>query len=74
MGAAITQAQSDIDTAKKDIAQDLEKATVINEAYINVASADVLSSLVLNKPGAFMKYALLTLLQLCLELMPILLK
>jgi hypothetical protein len=27
---------------KKDIAQDLEKATVINEAYINVASADVL--------------------------------
>jgi Domain of unknown function (DUF4407) len=74
MGAAITQAQSDIDTAKKDIAQDLEKATVINEAYINVASADVLSSLVLHKPGAFMKYALLTLLQLCLELMPILLK
>ena len=74
MGAAITQAQTDIDTAKKDIAQDLEKATVINEAYINVASADVLSSLVLHKPGAFMKYALLTLLQLCLELMPILLK
>ena len=74
MGAAITQAQTDIDTAKKDVAQDLEKATVINEAYINVASADVLSSLVLHKPGAFMKYALLTLLQLCLELMPILLK
>lgn len=74
MGAAITQAQSDIDTAKKDIAQDLDKATKVNEAYINVASADVLSSLVRNNPGAFMKYALLTLLQLCLELMPILLK
>jgi hypothetical protein len=74
MGVAITQAQSDIDTAKKDIAQDLEKATVINEAYINVASADVLSSLVRNNPGAFIKYALITLLQLCLELMPILLK
>ena len=74
MGAAITQAQSDIDVAKKDIAQDLEKATVINEAYINVASADVLSSLVRNNPGAFIKYALITLLQLCLELMPILLK
>lgn len=74
MGAAITQAQSDIDTAKKDVAQDLDKATKINESYINVASADVLSSLVRNNPGAFMKYALITLLQLCLELMPILLK
>lgn len=74
MGSAITQAQSDIETAKKDIAQDLEKATTINEAYINIASADVLSSLVRNNPGAFLKYALITLLQLCLELMPILLK
>lgn len=74
MGEAITQAHTNIDSAKKDIAQDLEKATVINEAYINVASADVLSSLVRHNPGAFMKYALLTLLQLCLELMPILLK
>jgi hypothetical protein len=74
MGAAITQAQSDIDTAKKDIAQDLDKATKVNEAYINIASADVLSSLVRNNPGALMKYALITLLQLCLELMPILLK
>lgn len=74
MGAAITQAQTDIDTAKKEIAQDLDKATKINEAYINIASADVLSSLVRNNPGAFMKYALITLLQLCLELMPILLK
>jgi hypothetical protein len=74
MGSAITQAQSDIDTAKKDIAQDLDKATKINEAYINIASADVLSSLISNNPGALLKYALITLLQLCLELMPILLK
>jgi hypothetical protein len=74
MGTAITQAQGDIDTAKKEIAQDLDKAAQINESYINVASADVLSSLVRNNPGAFMKYALITLLQLCLELMPILLK
>jgi len=74
MGAAITQAQGDIDTAKKEIAQDLDKVSQINESYINVASADVLSSLVRNNPGAFMKYALITLLQLCLELMPILLK
>jgi hypothetical protein len=74
MGVAITQAQSDIDTAKQDIAQDLDKASKVNEAYINIASADVLSSLVRNNPGAFVKYALITLLQLCLELMPILLK
>lgn len=74
MGTAITQAQVDIDTAKKDIAQDLDKASKINESYINVASADVLSSLVRTNPGAFIKYALITLLQLCLELMPILLK
>lgn len=74
MGVAITQAQGDIDAAKKDIAQDLDKATRVNEAYINIASADVLSSLVRNNPGAFVKYALITLLQLCLELMPILLK
>jgi hypothetical protein len=74
MGSAITQAQGDIDTAKRDIAQDLDKATKINEAYINIASADVLSSLVHNNPGALLKYALITLLQLCLELMPILLK
>ena len=73
-GEAISAAQDNIATAKKDIAQELDKATVINEAYINVASTDVLSSLVMHNPGAFMKYALLTLLQLCLELMPILLK
>lgn len=74
MGAAITQATIDIDMAKKDLAQDLDKAAKVNEAYINIASADVLSSLVANNPGALMKYALITLLQLCLELMPILLK
>ena len=74
MGVAIVQAQGDIESAKKEIAQDLDKATKVHEAYINVASADVLSSLVLNNPGALIKYALITLLQLCLELMPILLK
>jgi len=74
IGDAITQAQSSIDSAKKDIAQDLEKATVINETYINVASADVLSSLIRHSPSVLMKYILLTLLQLSLELMPILLK
>lgn len=74
MGAAIAQAQGDIEAAKKDIATDLDKASKVNEVYINIASADVLSSLVLNNPGALMKYALITLLQLCLELMPILLK
>lgn len=74
MGTAITQAQVDIESAKKDFSEDLAKATKVNEAYINIASADVLSSLIRNNPGAFIKYALITLLQLCLELMPILLK
>ena len=74
MGDSITEAQSVISTARQNINDDLAKATKINEAYINVASADVLSSLVRHNAGAFMKYALLTLLQLCLELMPILLK
>jgi hypothetical protein len=74
MGDAITQAQGQITTAKQSIADDLAKTSKIDEAYINVASADVLSSLVQNNPGALMKYVLLTLLQLCLELMPILLK
>jgi hypothetical protein len=74
MGVAITSAQSDVEVAKKEIASDLTKSSQIDEAYINVASADVLSSLVTHSPGVFFKYALITLLQLCLELMPILLK
>ena len=74
MGAAITTAQAEVESAKKEIAVDLNKSSQIDEAYINVASADVLSSLVTHSPGVFFKYLLITLLQLCLELMPILLK
>jgi len=74
VGEAIPQAMGAVEGAKKDIATNLAKTSQIDEAYINVASADVLSSLITHSPGVFFKYALITLLQLCLELMPILLK
>jgi ABC-type multidrug transport system fused ATPase/permease subunit len=73
-GAEMTQAQAALETAKASIATDLTKTSAIHEAYINVASADVLWSLITTNGGVFMKYVLLTLLQLCLELMPIFLK
>jgi hypothetical protein len=74
VGEAIPQAMGAVEGAKKEIAANLAKTSQIDEAYINVASADVLSSLITHSPGVFFKYALITLLQLCLELMPILLK
>lgn len=74
VGEAIPQAMGAVEGAKKNIAANLAKTSQIDEAYINVASADVLSSLITHSPGVFFKYALITLLQLCLELMPILLK
>ena len=74
MGEAMPQALAAVEGAKQDIAANLVKTSQIDEAYINVASADVLSSLITHSPGVFFKYALITLLQLCLELMPILLK
>ena len=74
MGEAMPQALAAVEGAKQDIAANLAKTSQIDEAYINVASADVLSSLITHSPGVFFKYALITLLQLCLELMPILLK
>ncbi len=73
-GEEITQAQVAVEAAKASITNDLNKTSSIHEAYINVGSADVLWSLVTTNGGAFMKYVLLTLLQLCLELMPIFLK
>jgi ABC-type multidrug transport system fused ATPase/permease subunit len=73
-GEEITTAQVAVETAKASITTDLDKTSAIHEAYINVGSADVLWSLVTNNGGAFLKYILLSLLQLCLELMPIFLK
>lgn len=73
-GEEITTAQVAVETAKASITTDLDKTSAIHEAYINVGSADVLWSLITNNGGAFMKYILLSLLQLCLELMPIFLK
>ena len=45
MGEAMPQALAAVEGAKKDIAANLAKTSQIDEAYINVASADVLSSL-----------------------------
>ena len=73
-GEEITRAQVAVETAKASITADLDKTSAIHEAYINVGSADVLWSLITNNGGVFMKYILLSLLQLCLELMPIFLK
>ena len=73
-GEEITTAQVAVETAKASITTDLDKTSAIHEAYINVGSADVLWSLITNNGGAFLKYILLSLLQLCLELMPIFLK
>lgn len=70
----LTKAQETVEEAKSEISKDLAKASSNDEAYINITSSDVLWSLIKNNPGAFIKYGLLTLLQLCLELMPILLK
>ena len=70
----IVTAKLAVEGAKQAVATDLAKTSANNEAYINVASADVLWSLIQHHPGAMLKYVLLTLLQLCLELMPILLK
>jgi len=73
-GEEITTAQVAVETAKASITTDLDKTSAIHEAYINVGSADVLWSLITTNGGAFLKYILLSLLQLCLELMPIFLK
>ena len=70
----IVSAKLAVEGAKQAVATDLAKTSANNEAYINVASSDVLWSLIQHHPGALMKYVLLSLLQLCLELMPILLK
>jgi hypothetical protein len=72
--ASIIKMQDDISGARKSIEFEVIKSSEIDEIYINIVSADVLSSLIRTKPGALLKYVLLTLLQLFLELMPILLK
>lgn len=64
----------DVSQAQNSFKNDLQKADQNNSQFLNASSSDVLWSLVKNNPGARMKYIMLTLAQMILELMPLLLK
>ena len=66
--------EADVKQAQGALKGDLEKADQNNLQYLNASSADVLWSLIRHNPGARMKYLMITLVQLILELMPLLLK
>lgn len=72
--ASYRQLESDVQQAKKAFKSDLQKADLNNAQFLNSSSADVLWSLIRHNPGARMKYLMITLVQLILELMPLLLK
>jgi hypothetical protein len=60
--------------AQKAYSEDLQRADRNNNQFLNIASSDVLWSLITSNPGARTKYILVTVAQLVLELMPLLLK
>jgi len=64
----------DVGQAQSAFKSELLKADQNNSQYLNTSSADVLWSLIRHNPGARMKYLMITLVQLVLELMPLLLK
>jgi hypothetical protein len=66
--------QKEVVQAKTALKTDLKRADDTNNQYLNVASSDVMWSLIKNNPGARSKYLMITLVQLVLELMPLLLK
>lgn len=68
------QLESDVQQAKNAFESDLQKADLNNTQFLNSSSSDVLWSLIRHNPGARMKYLMITLVQLMLELMPLLLK
>ena len=77
----LAEAESTYAKAHKDATQaqtlmktDLSRTDQNNQQFLNIASADVLWSLIQTNPGARMKYVMITLVQLVLELMPLLLK
>ncbi len=67
-------AHEDATKAKTLFKTDLQRADENNNMYLSVASADVMWSLIRNNPGARAKYIMITVVQLVLELMPLLLK
>lgn len=66
--------ERDVTQAQISFKNDLQKADSNNSQFLNASSADVLWSLISHNPGARMKYLMITLVQLILELMPLLLK
>lgn len=67
-------AREEVTKAQTALKTDLNRTDENNQTYLNVASADVMWSLIRTNPGARMKYLMITLVQLVLELMPLLLK
>jgi hypothetical protein len=63
-----------VSKAQKAYTEDLQRADRNNNQFLNIASSDVLWSLIRSNPGARTKYILVTVAQLVLELMPLLLK
>jgi len=71
---AYSKAQEDANSAHAFMTTDLKQADETNQQFINMSSADVLWDLIKTNPGARSKYLLITIVQLVLELMPLLLK
>lgn len=71
---AYNQAHEEANTAQALMKSDLQHADENNRQFLNVSSADVLWDLIKTNPGARTKYLLVTIVQLVLELMPLLLK
>ena len=67
-------AREDLTQAQTALKTDLHRTDENNQTHLNIASADVMWSLIRTNPGARMKYLMITVVQLVLELMPLLLK
>ena len=71
---AYSQAKEESNSAQAFMKTDLKHADETNQQFLNMSSADVLWDLIKTNPGARTKYLLITIVQLVLELMPLLLK
>jgi len=67
-------AHEEVGKAQTALKVDLHRTDENNQMYLNIASADVMWSLIRTNPGARLKYFMITVVQLVLELMPLLLK
>lgn len=67
-------ARDEVSKAQTSLKGDLHRTDENNQMHLNIASADVMWSLIQNNPGARLKYLMITVVQLVLELMPLLLK